>query len=88
MNTDLSRGNGSDTYTVSVGTPIDDIVTDMEDRYDDALMLVEDLGNLHALIEEARYRAVHRARQEGHSWSLIAACLGVSKQAAQQKYGA
>jgi hypothetical protein len=50
-------------------------------------MLVEDLQNYRAMIEEATFRAVHAARSAA-SWSEIAACLGVTKQAAQQKYGA
>lgn len=88
MNTDLSRGIGTDTLTVSAGTPLDDLLDHMDDTYGDRLMLIEDLGNYRAMVEEATYRAVHSARAAGASWSEVAGCLGVSKQAAQQKYGA
>jgi hypothetical protein len=87
MNTDLSRGNGIDTYTVSVGTPIDDVLSHYEETYSDRLMLIEDLRNCRAIIEEATHRAVYAAREDGASWSEVAACLGVTKQAAQQRYG-
>jgi hypothetical protein len=31
--------------------------------------------------------AITRARQHGHSWAAIAASLGITRQAAQQRYG-
>lgn len=47
----------------------------------------------HAVVERGRAEAqvlaaVVRARGEGVSWSVIAAVLGTSRQAAQQRYGA
>lgn len=38
--------------------------------------------------DEAITEAIRQARTSGHSWSQIAAVLGVSKQAAQRKYSA
>jgi len=37
--------------------------------------------------ESAQRTAVEIARQEGASWAAIAAALGTTKQAAQQRYG-
>lgn len=37
--------------------------------------------------EAALASAVDRARHDGRSWSQIGTALGVSKQAAQQRYG-
>lgn len=42
---------------------------------------------LAANMEKSKARAVAKAREAGVSWSVIAVGLGVSKQAAQQKYG-
>ncbi len=38
-------------------------------------------------VDDGLVAAVRAARDAGRSWSEIAAMLGVSKQAAQQKYG-
>ncbi|MBK6311913.1 MAG: hypothetical protein IPF42_15570 [Candidatus Microthrix sp.] len=38
-------------------------------------------------VADELWAAVRAARQDGRSWSEIATMLGVSKQAAQQKYG-
>lgn len=37
--------------------------------------------------EAALAQAIERARRDGRSWSQIGTSLGVSKQAAQQRYG-
>lgn len=37
--------------------------------------------------EAALAHAIERARREGRTWSEIGTSLGVSKQAAQQRYG-
>lgn len=38
--------------------------------------------------EDALYRAVEDAREAGMSWQAIGDVLGVSRQAAQQRFGA
>ena len=43
-------------------------------------------GALQSAIDAQRY-AVKLARDEGASWSEIASALGVTKQAAQQRFG-
>jgi len=54
---------------------------------------IEDLRaitSLAATIREADAAlsgAVDRARRDGHTWSQIGTALGVSKQAAQQRFG-
>jgi hypothetical protein len=35
----------------------------------------------------ARHAAVRRARQRGHNWNVIGDQLGISRQAAQQRFG-
>ncbi len=56
---------------------------------------LEDIGDLRAIADasdavradEARLReAVQVARGHGHSWNRIAVALGVSRQAARQRY--
>ena len=42
---------------------------------------------LRELAEAIRERAVRQARHEGWTWEAIAQSLGVTKQAAQQRYG-
>jgi hypothetical protein len=51
---------------------------------------VEDLSLLVALVDESErqlQQAVSRLREQGRSWSEIGRGLGVSKQAAQQRFG-
>jgi hypothetical protein len=87
-NIDISDGNGPDTLTVSRTSPLLDLLGHMSDTYRDPLLLVEDLTNYTAHIQGALRDAVIHARQLGESWSAIGECLGMSKQAAQQRYGA
>lgn len=65
------------------------------DELDPATAKVTDLAELRAVAEaadavrsdEARVtEAVSVARAHGHSWNRIAVALGVSRQAARQKY--
>lgn len=68
----------------------------LADRLDPATAPVEDISDLRAVAEavDAVHRseaglteAVHLARARGHSWNRIAVALGVSRQAARQRYG-
>lgn len=52
-----------------------------------SLQLISKLANRRNAIDEQLVEAVRTARLEGRSWSMIGAMLGVSKQAAQRKYG-
>lgn len=86
-NTDLSRGNGTDTLTVSANSPLFDLLDHMEATHRDPLDLLEDLTNYAAHINSARADAVEAARSRGESWQAIADRIGVTRQAAQQRYG-
>ncbi len=46
------------------------------------------LHMLAGTVESATRTAVAQAREKGASWADVGALLGVSKQAAQQRYGA
>jgi hypothetical protein len=52
-----------------------------------ALRAVMTLAEQRAVVEAQLVSAVGEARARGHSWSQIGVMLGVSKQAAQRKYG-
>ncbi|WP_420623612.1 hypothetical protein [Candidatus Poriferisodalis sp.] len=52
-----------------------------------SLRLISELATRRDTIDEELVEAVRSARVEGRSWSMIGAMLGVSKQAAQRKYG-
>ena len=52
-----------------------------------SLQLISKLATRRDTIDEQVVEAVRSARVEGRSWSMIGAMLGVSKQAAQRKYG-
>ena len=52
-----------------------------------SLRLISELAARRDAIDEQLAEAVRSARAEGRSWSMIGAMLGVSKQAAQRKYG-
>lgn len=68
---------------------------ELADRLDPATADVEDITELRAVAEaadairtdEAKLtEAVQLARAHGHSWNRIAIALGVSRQAARQRY--
>jgi hypothetical protein len=67
-------------------------VSDFAPRPEEARELADAWGNLaFAAVElrrceRATARAVHEARDAGLSWARIGYLLGVSKQAAQQRY--
>ena len=52
-----------------------------------ALRRLAELADRRASIETEITAAVREARAAGGSWSMIGFMLGVSKQAAQQRYG-
>ena len=52
-----------------------------------ALRVIAELADQRAEIDEALEAAVRSARRAHRTWSEIGAMLGVSKQAAQRKYG-
>ncbi len=54
---------------------------------DDPEVGLRGVASLRALTEAVEELQVRRAREAGWSWQQIAARLGVSKQAVQQKYG-
>lgn len=51
------------------------------------LKMLMDLSEQRTAVETQLVEAVRRARADHHSWSEIGLMLGVSKQAAQRKYG-
>jgi hypothetical protein len=53
----------------------------------EALRWIAELANRRSRIDEQLVDAVAAARAANRSWSEIGAMLGVSKQAAQRKYG-
>ena len=60
---------------------------DLEPADTRALQTITRLTDLRKEIEAAIFDAVCEARRTGHTWSEIGVMLGVSKQAAQQRYG-
>jgi len=57
----------------------------LADDLDPDTAAVEDLADLRAIAEAAE--RVAAARAHGRSWNRIAAALGVSRQAARQRFG-
>ena len=53
----------------------------------EALRTIAELSERREVVEEELTEAVRSARQAHRSWSEIGTMLGVSKQAAQRKYG-
>lgn len=60
---------------------------DLEPADTRALQAITRLTDLRKEIEAAILDAVRQARRASHTWSEIGAMLGVTKQAAQHKYG-
>lgn len=75
-------------YPVAVGTLVDVVrrrpSRDPLDRIEAALGLAEDLAST---ADELVGHFIDEARREGHSWTAIGQRLGVSKQAARQRFG-
>ena len=72
--------------TNSSQTPISDELDRITEDYS-TRDLLDSLANYEAQISMRIEDAVQQARREGLSWSEVGALLGVSKQAAQQRYG-
>ena len=61
--------------------------SDLREADTEALRMIAELAERREVVEEELTEAVRSARQAHRSWSEIGAMLGVSKQAAQRKYG-
>jgi hypothetical protein len=71
--------------TVGKGQP-----TTMISAAPDPASVLDWISQAHARLAEAEAEvtaAVTRARQHGHSWAAIAGRLGITRQAAQQRFG-
>lgn len=82
-------------YHARVADPLDlgELVARVEGRRPaDALAAIESANQVAvevgALVDRLIGYYVERARSEGHSWSQIGALMGISRQAAQQRFGA
>lgn len=60
---------------------------DLREAETSSLRTIAELVDQRNEVDDGLVAAVRVARDVGRSWSEIAAMLGVSKQAAQQKYG-
>ena len=61
--------------------------SDLKEADTEALRAIAELAERREVVEEELTEAVRSARQARRSWSEIGTMLGVSKQAAQRKYG-
>ncbi len=62
-------------------------VSDLHEADTQGLRAIAQLAEQRDHVEDELTAAVRAARQANRSWSEIGAMLGVSKQAAQRKYG-
>lgn len=53
----------------------------------DALDLLEDVVRLQWMLDQARQHLVSGARDDGRNWGQIGSALGISRQAARERYG-
>jgi hypothetical protein len=65
---------------------IDEVAERFESLDKSLVLVIQANGNLGAAQLMLR-RQVFAARRKGHSWAAIGYALGVSKQAAQQRFG-
>jgi hypothetical protein len=61
--------------------------SDLKEADTEALRMIAELAERHDVVEAELVEAVRSAREAHRSWCEIGAMLGVSKQAAQRKYG-
>ncbi len=52
-----------------------------------ALVALDELAYTARVVDDLTFVLVDQARRNGESWSAIGTALGVTKQAAQQRYG-
>lgn len=83
---EIHRNNGTDRLVVSANSPVTDVLDHWAATTTSRTQLLEDLVNLRGFLEFAIEDAVTDARAEGYSWEGIASALGVSRQAAHQRY--
>lgn len=83
---DSDRGPGAGTDVPAFGPSVVGPIADLLAAGDLRLRL-EALAALRVAVEEALPGAVREARGRGWSWAEVAEPLGVSRQAAQQRYG-
>lgn len=56
-------------------------------QHGNALEALKHLGDVDLDLDALRADLVDHLRRDGHTWQSIAVVLGVSRQAAQQRYG-
>jgi hypothetical protein len=61
--------------------------SDLKKADTEALRMIAELAERREVVEAELVEAVRSAREAHRSWSEIGTMLGVSKQAAQRKYG-
>lgn len=82
----MSTETITETITLSANSPLLDLLDHLADTYPTEDLL-DTLANYSAHVDGAIYDTVQKARREGKTWEQIGRSLGVSKQAAQQRYG-
>ena len=75
------------TLTLSANSPMLDLLDHLADTYSPTDLL-DTLATYRAHVEDAIHLAVVQARAEGMTWEQVGDLLGVTRQAAQQRYGA
>jgi hypothetical protein len=80
----------------AIGRPADpadrqgnvDVVDKRFEPWDKSIVLVMAANRELSVAEQTLRRQVSLARRAGHSWAAIGTALGVTRQAAQQRFGA
>lgn len=75
----------SDSLADQLGSVILDAVA--ADGPEDELALVRRTANAEAVVGELLHQSVGSARAAGHSWAAIGGALGMTRQAAQKRFG-
>lgn len=79
----------SDTIADRIGRLILDDGADSDDTLDrlDHLALVDRASRAHGATRDLLHQSVAAARASGHSWAAVGEVLGLTRQAAQQRFG-
>lgn len=86
MNTDLSHG-APDTFTVSATSALFNLLDhEVAQHVGNEIVLLDALNTYAEVVAFEIDEAVTRARQAGRSWSSIGDALGITRQAAHQRY--